>query len=347
MTVIYTFPSYTAEIINTLNRLDWFVHAFDTDDVYNPAGYVHSQNIHGTEFQFHTDLNVYQYIISAYKKQNKSQFHRDAIAVVVFAKITNIQFEPNLSIYEKINYSEQCSDTILDDLHLFKRIDNADLDELALFALGFRDDFNIPDLKFKGREVIRSNLVKYERLKGWDSIYLHVLKICDLEQTKDLSKEDKMSIYLDWCYQEFLHSLAALCFAIKIWGKSPQKKVFKYQADKPQEQRKKALVNMTWDLFLLHDFFEHWKEKTSRKEAVYVSNDKAFREILKLAISIQKSGDSMVLKNELSQSLINRINSVLHPLPKSTSRKVDIIDDFANYRAILIQGYELKLLNYP
>lgn len=345
MEVIYEFPAYTDEIIKTLKRHDWFVHSFNTDNVYNPAGYVYASEFDGIEYQFHTDLNIYQYIISAYKKKNKSQLHRDAIALVVFAKITNIQFEPNLSIYEKINYSEQCSDTIIDDLFLFKKIDNADRDELAKFALGLKNDFKIPSLYFKDREEKKAQLVKYKRLKDWDSIYLHVLKICDIEQTKNLSNEDKINLYLDWCYHDFLHSISALCLAIKIWGKKPHGKIIKYQASQSLEKRNNALINMTWDLFLLHDFFKNWGRKEDKKEAIYVSNDKAFREILKMAISLQKSGDAFSFKDQISDNIRNRINSVLYPLPEDRNRKIDSLNDFESHRKYLIETYADKLLS--
>jgi hypothetical protein len=113
--VLYEFPPYTQEIIERLVKTDWFIHSFDLDnedDIYNPAGYLYNAEINDLQYTIHLDLNVYQYVLSAFKKNKINQLHRDAIALMVFGKFTNIIFDPTLAIYEKLNYLEQCPDEL-------------------------------------------------------------------------------------------------------------------------------------------------------------------------------------------------------------------------------------------
>jgi hypothetical protein len=138
-TVFYEFPAYAQEIITRLIRKDWLVHCFDTEneyDIYNPAGYLKAAEFDGMEYTLRLDLNIYQYVLSAFRKSKKNDLHRDAIALMVFSRFSNIIVDPTLAIYEKLNYQKQCPDELIDDLVIFRRIDNSDMDDLAEFALG-------------------------------------------------------------------------------------------------------------------------------------------------------------------------------------------------------------------
>ena len=165
--VLYEFPAYTQEIIEKLKKTDWLVHSFDLDDeddIYNPAGYLYNAEFNDLEYSIHLDLNVYQYVLSAFKKnKNKNALHRNAIALMVFGKFTNALFDPTLAVYEKLNYLEQCPDELVDDLLLFRKIDNSDMEGLAKFALDYTDDIQLPEVSPIDRDALKSELTKYRR----------------------------------------------------------------------------------------------------------------------------------------------------------------------------------------
>ncbi len=89
----YEFPSYAGKIIDRVRSADWFMHSFELsngEDIYNPAGYLYNAEFLEREYTVYLDLNIYQYALNAYKKPRSHDFHRDAIALMVFGKFTNI-----------------------------------------------------------------------------------------------------------------------------------------------------------------------------------------------------------------------------------------------------------------
>ena len=69
--VLYEFPVYTQKIIDKLIKTNWFIHPFELNneyDIYDPAGYLYNTELNGLEYVIHLDLNVYQYVLSAFKK---------------------------------------------------------------------------------------------------------------------------------------------------------------------------------------------------------------------------------------------------------------------------------------
>ncbi|OCH57494.1 hypothetical protein A6D98_19460 [Aliivibrio fischeri] len=110
--VVYDFPDYAEQVINLLSEEDWLIHSFplnDEKDIFNPSAYLYNAEMSGAEYTIHLDLNIYQYILNAFKKEKKNKLHRSAIALVVFAKFTNVRFDPTIAIYEKLNYKKSMS----------------------------------------------------------------------------------------------------------------------------------------------------------------------------------------------------------------------------------------------
>lgn len=348
--VTYNFPAYTPDILEILAEADWFIHSYDIEDkleIYNPSRYLYNSEFNGVKYTIHLDLNIYQYVLSAYKKNRKNQFHRQAIALMVFGKIADIMFEPTIAIYERLNYKEQCSNELIDDLALFRTIDNTDINELARFALGYTDEINL----FKGvevnREELKSSLTRYKRLKKWDSLYLCVLEITRLYFLDTSTNEEKIVQFLDWSHKDFMFSLVSLSSLIKLLGANPLPKLMKYKTNDSPEKRKGSLINMTWDLFLIDKYFEEWVKKTDKEEFIYVSNDKPFRELLELAISIQRNGGCKHLNELISQEVINEFSRINTKINNSSERKIDEVQgkEFKLYRDRLINQREDLLLS--
>lgn len=347
--VYYQFPAYAGEIIGRLRTMDWFIHSFDIDDgddIYNPAAYLYNAEYFGRSYTVYLDLNIYQYAVNAFKKDKIKELHRNAIALMVFGKFTNILFDPTLAIYEKVNYSSKCTDEITSDLELFRKLDNAEMDNMAMFALGVRDDIVLPDSRFVEHDKLKVELTRYRRLRKWDSLYLYALKITNLYQDHTLSQEGKLLAFIDWCHKEFGYSLVALSFLMALVGKQPTPKLMKFSASANLIEKKKSLWNMTWDLFLLDKFFEYWVKKPTNNEFIYASNDGPLKRVLEIAISIQVNESCNHLSGLIPEVIIKLINKIQDAINEQNdhSRKLFRAPDFQNYRASLIKQYEEILL---
>ncbi|PCC14031.1 hypothetical protein [Pseudoalteromonas sp. JB197] len=345
--MIYQFPSYTKQIIELLSKQDWFIHSFPLnkkEEIYNPAGFLHNFKKQHTEYTIHLDLNIYQYVLNAFKKSKNNNLHRSAIALVVFAKLTNVKFDPTIAIYEKLNYKNQCPDELIDDLILFRQIDNADIDLLALFSLGHTNNIELPYPEELERLQLKAQLTKYQKLKKWDTLYVFVLKITELYFCENsLSNESKLESFWCWCHEEFLFSLVATCFAIKLFGMQSIPKLMKYSPKLTAEENKKHLTNMTWDLFLLDKFFEKWVNKTEQEQFIYASNDKPLKEVLKIAIEVQNNDKKVDLSKDLSGPLINSFLITLEKIMTQQGRRISIVTDFKSFRDDIIDDYECLL----
>lgn len=345
--ISYEFPGYAEEIIKILIDCDWFIHPFELQneyDIYNPKGYLSNSEFENVEYTIFLDLNIYQYVLSAFKKQNKNQLHRDAMALMVFGKITNLVFDPTLAVYEKLNYLEQCPDELIDDLMLFRKIDNSEIEGLAKFALGLENTIPLGNICPINKENLKSELTKHKRLMKWDTFYLFVLKIVQLYYFDKSSNEEKIIKFLKWSFSDFIYSLVAISFAIKLFGNSTLPKLMKYKPGFSVTKKKNTIVNMTWDLFLLDKFFENWVKKEPKKEFIYASNDRLLKKVLEIAISIQKNEFFNNFEKQLSPKLIKELSDIPDLMSKDENRSVSMVSDFKKFRDKLINIFELEIL---
>lgn len=125
----FLLPSYIEEIVESLVYRGWVVHAFNTssdEDLYNPSNYLHNSEFDGSKYTLGLDLNIYQFLLNSNKKNHPKDNYRDAVALLVFCQITNIEIDPSYAIYEKVNYTTSNLDDVITDLELFKNINNSD-----------------------------------------------------------------------------------------------------------------------------------------------------------------------------------------------------------------------------
>jgi hypothetical protein len=347
--VFYKFPSYTKEIVRRVIANDWLVHSFgqeNDDDVYNPAGYLYSAEDEQRTYVVHLDLNIYQYVLSAFKKGKKNRLHRDAIALLVFGKFTNISFDPTLAVYEKLNYrSGETVGAVVDELILFRKIDNADMESCAKFALGYTDEIEIPEIDRIDRSELEHGLTEHERLRKWDSLYLTVTEIIKISFYETGSRNDKFRKFIDWSLQDFIFSQVACLFAARIFGEKPLKKLMKFRLSQTASDRKSAAVNMTWDLFLLDKFIEYWSKKQPNQEFMFASNDKSMKVLLSDLIKVNKAGSLSSLENHISPDSVHYLQNVTEVAASSANRTIHAIEDFGAYRRDLIEKNECVLFS--
>lgn len=139
-------------------------------------------------------------------------------------------------------------------------------------------------------------------------------------------------------------SLVCTIYAMVLFGKKPLKKMMKYNSRQNSTERKKALWNMTWDLYMMNQFFKRWIGKDESDEFIFASDDKAFCELLRSAIKVQQRNDFSALIPFLTNSGYEQAKNFLN-LDMSNVDRVYTSDDWSpEYRNGMIGLYEEKLI---
>ncbi|WP_143314058.1 hypothetical protein [Colwellia sp. UCD-KL20] len=335
-------PPYTNDIISKVSGLNWFIHYFNLDDeqdIYSIGNYIHNNQLHDVNYIAILDSNVYQFVLNAYKKSTNKPEHRNAIALLVFCRITDINFDTTYPVYEKLNYGTKKIAKVLDDLELFRNMDNADIDQLAMYALNKSNSFSIPNTVKINKQQLKTELTKYRRLTNWDSFYLFILVITSVSHNKQI--KNKLEHFIKWMLNEFFFSLIAITYAIVFFGKKPLPKMMKYKDKMSSENKEKSITNMTWDLFHMQAIFERWKKKTATEEFIFISDDKAFSELLRLAISIQNKEGIEHLSKHISEEDIAFVNKFTNQTYLASNERTQYMANLnAQDRSVMIQQYE-------
>ena len=101
---------------------------------------------------------------------------------------------------------------------------------------------------------------------------------------------------------------------------------------------------MTWDLYIMNMFFRNWISNEKENEFVYATDDKAFRELLRLAIDVQIHDGFEPLRNVISQSDYHNLAEIWN-LDVPEEERVYQSDEWSpDYRAKLINKFENELL---
>ena len=293
------FPPYVLEIINSIKKRKWLIHNYDLEvheDIYNPTNYIINRQDEGVTYNLLLDLNIYQFIINSVKKEQPKKIYRDAVALLAFCQFSDIEIDPSYAVYEKMNFNHSNLDEALQELELFKQIDNAENESLAKYALGCSDSIKLNTLQKIDREQKKQKLLKYRRFVNWDSLHLMLLKMISINIDVSIAPDKKLESFLNWLISVLIMSFVIAVYAIVFFGKKPIKKMMKFKESRGPQERRKAVWNMTWDLYMMDQFFKKWKGKTPREEYLFASDDKAFRELLYLAIDARKKSNFAPLK---------------------------------------------------
>lgn len=309
----FDLPPYVNEIIIHIMRRNWLVHNFiglRDIDLYNPINFLHNHHINKSKYTINIDVNIFQFIVNSVKKDTK-EIYRDAIALVCFCQIANIELCPSIALYEKFNYSDDPKklNEINADLKIFNSINNANNEILASYAINGTSLQNQVTFLDHNENFINDSLTKYERLESWPSLYLIVLKIVGTSHNAELDKSKKLKHIINWMIRDYRLSLPCTIFSIVFFGKKPLKKMMKLKASDNKETKKKSLYNMTWDLYGMYHYFKLWTDK-GNDEYLYASDDIAFRQILKLMISCQEAKNLTPLRGHIDTSFLLEIDQM-------------------------------------
>ena len=348
MQEIYYLPDYLLSIINRLKECDWLTHNFqinNNEDLYNPAAFLSNKDI---EYMIYLDVNVYQYLLNTIKKDFSKEEFKNALALLIFAQVSKINFEPNLAIYEKINYTHNDNNLneIINDLNIFNCLNNCMRHDLFLrYIKGTDNNLQIEKKDYeKDTLQLKEQLTKYKSLKGWKSLYLMMLNICYINLDENLTNEKKLIKFCDWMIKEYRMSFVMIVYAVVYFGNSPLRRMMKYKKSDTIDNRKSAITNMTWDLYLLDKFFKDWRTKNNRKEIMFASADKAFSNLLRLAIDCQKDESIEKLAIYLNKNTYEYIDKITSISDDCFERKYQSDIWSIEYRDELIENFE-KLLN--
>ncbi len=346
-TSYFLLPKYIEDIAVSMVNRGWVVHSFNTDnneELYNPSNYLHNSEFEGSKYTLGLDLNIYQFLLNSNKKKTPKNNYRDAVALLVFCQISNIEIDPSYAVYEKVNYEASNLDEALPDLELFKNINNSDTEGLAKYALGYESSYEIATEHKINHAEKREILTKYRRLTEWDSLYLILLSVVDIKFDDAIPENKKLPKFLEWLICKFRMSLVGTIYAMVLFGKKPLKRMMKYDPKLNVDERKNALWNMTWDLYIMNQFFRKWIGKDNAEEFFFASDDKAFCELLRSAIKVQQIGDFSPLIPYLSKSGYETAENFLN-LDESSIKRVYKTDEWSpEYREKLIESYEAKLV---
>lgn len=348
MQVYYQVPAYIEPIVERLSKRNWLVHNFnlgEDDDLYNPSNYLHNAEFDSTKYILVLDLNIYQFLLNIVKKPVPKDTFRDAASLLVFCQVANIDIDPTFSVYEKVNYESENLADALPDLELFHRINNGDMDEFAKYALEFSDSVALNNTYSLDYEKASESLMKYRRLKEWDSLYLMMLSIIDINNNPDIPRRKKIKAFSDWMIYDFRRSLVAFIYAVVLFGDRPIKRMMKYKQNQSPESRRKAVSNMTWDLYIINQFFRKWTKKGENEEFLYASDDSAFCVLLREAIQVQIKQSLEPIMHYMNRGEYELSQSLLGENLNIPGRVYGSNEWSPEYRAKLIEKYENKLFS--
>ena len=348
MDSLYFIPEYFKYILERLVEKGWLVHNFpdlDEGEEYNPSGYIYNKDVNGVTYTICLDVNIYQFIINSVKKERSKQEYKDAICLVCFCQLAGIELDPTIAIYEKLDYSFDKAKLaeITRDLEVFNKINNISDDQLIRYVFDEIDKIEPKNKYDMDHKYIQNKLTKNRRLRNWDSLYLIILYITYTSLDSDKTDQEKLRLVVEWMITEFRMSLVCITYAIVYFSKNPIKKMMKYKLSDTSSKRKRALYNMTWDLYALNKYFEDWIKREKNHECLYASDDKAFRNLLNLSVEIQNIGSLEPLSSYLDERELEYFEIITNNPSDQFERVYDGESWGPEYRQELIDDLNKKL----
>lgn len=344
MEMLISLPSYTDSLVSELEKHGLIIHCLQLGQdksVYFPGNYIYDQKTLGLEHELIIDTNVFHFLLRSTEGIH-NQKTRSAVGLVAFCQLASIDIEPALACYELINNGTQDADEAVSKLLRFDRINNSDTDELAKFCLGDANTYRLPNIPPRDSAEIKGELTKYRRLKEWDSAYLLVLAIVHFDQS-EIHRDDKFVEFVKWMHFKFHESIPAGAFCAIYFGRSPLRGMMKYRSNDSAEQKRRSLINMTWDIFIILQFFRKWIGNTSKRNYLYASDDNAFKAILQLGIDVQIAKDTSPMERHLKPNVYRRVKDTYSAKPSDSDRDYYKAVHPDKYRDSLIEQFESLL----
>jgi hypothetical protein len=270
---------------------------------------------------------------------------RSAIGLMLFCRFSKILLEPNLALYEMVNHDASNIEIALDELEIFRTIDNLSEQVLMDFYTGRINSIPILEKIQIEREKIKSHILEFEWLKEWRSLYLMALKMVDLDSSiENKSNEAKLEELLTWMSKEYRLSHVSIVFAIYLFSSKRISKMVKYKHKSVRDKKYLELKNMTWDLYFMNSFIRKLNRKNKRIEYLIATSDKVIKEVLTTSIAIAIPGNEELLKDYLTSKEYSNVQKLFEFVKSNEERKYQSSDWTQEYRERLISELEEKLL---
>lgn len=319
-------------VIPLLQEADFLLPSFAPPEVglYQPVGYVYAQQ-EGVRTVILPDRNVASrmaQLAQGRKTVNDRQL-RNCAALLSFAHLLEIQFEPGISFHELAHRAGNAEAE--HELGWFRAADNAPPQDMLNVALGRCDGVS---RTYEPLMVQLQDMAK--PIKRWNRNYIAALKILELDFAKGKAL-DKVLHLLDWMRTDFVFAGPAVMLACVYLGThSPSRKnVFKDKNSKDRAAAIAGVRNAAWDITHLSEFIRLVNQDPDRTESQYLfaSFDSHLRLTTRLLLEIAKIGygadriaeqltqwwsekDAVRIAHEIKANLM-RINSVSH-VPKTS-----------------------------
>ncbi len=339
------FPSYWPELAEVVSSANWIVHRFSLEsesDLFNPANLTRGVELEGLSYTAFLDTNIFQFATNCLKREVAKDEYRAAAGLVAFCRLAKIEFDPRYAVHERASYGEDSLLEVIDDLQMFHRLDNTCTDELAAYALGYSDTIDSDSGPTVDKEAISEKLRSLPKLREWDSMYVVALGLISIHYDPSLKDRDRLHAYVDWLISKFRLSLPAVAYAARMFGKRRLPKMMKFKPSQNARARQQAAVNLTWDLYLMNEFFRNWTAAAEAEQQVLVTDDRVLKEVLRSAVAAQLTGPD-ALADDPNSTEWKRVRKLL----EATDRPDRVYRSPAwgiDYRSSLVAELEGQLL---
>lgn len=233
--------------------------------IYEPAVYFFAQD-QGVRTVILPDRNVASRIAQLAKgEETANDKHlRLTAALLGFAQLLNIDFEPGVSFHELAHRSGNAS--AAEELGWFRAADNAPPQDMLNVALG-----RTTRVSRTYTPVEAPHLDLELPVKRWNRNYITALKILELDLAPG-KQMDKMLRLLDWMSTSLVFAGPALMLACVYLGThSPARKnVFKNSRSADRMAAIAGVRNAAWDITHLSDFIRRTNEHADLGNVQYL-----------------------------------------------------------------------------
>ncbi|WP_269240383.1 hypothetical protein [Flavobacterium limnophilum] len=294
------------KVIELLINKKWLISTFEIEENahYNPANYIYNIQIHKSKYILLIDTNIFSFIVNSFKQNTPKDIHREAIALIAFCQFAEINIDVSLPIYEYIRFNKEKQKEAFEKLELFFKIDDSPNNQSLIdYAIGKRNNYTINETKdvSDGTKKMIEWYNKYQNLVQWDSTYLIILKITELNLLENISNIKKFEIFMNWQHSEFRFSMIGSIYSIIMFSSIRTKGMMKYKPTATFEEKRNQIDNMTWDFYFMINYYERLKKKTLEEEILTATDDKVIKFMFKILVDVNNSGKIETLSKYLKK----------------------------------------------
>lgn len=271
------------------------IYSVDLFDRYFLGAYVKETDVEKNKFFALLDRNIYTDIITVAESRGTKPHPPQqmvACALLAFLQLAEVTIEPNIAINEYIDSGDHEEEAV-DELRLFRAVDNLNSQILIELALGRRNGIPTSMLNWQEVESVKSK--KGEDFLIWKIHYGFALKMAIIELQGGKPVE-KLKRFLDWVYKEYVFIGSAIIFGLVYFSEQRFKGMVKHIGSGDRDKVLRGVRNATWDMTVAY----YWSQKAivNKEDGVIwllCTADKALRTF---AGSIVVTGDELEQKKK-------------------------------------------------